>query len=133
MRGATYGPAMNPLRSLAIITTAVALIGCGKKEETRTTPQSFNAAISNNNSGNPLTAPVDYLGAVAKGQQTAVKSLDVSVLKQAIMLFHEAEDRFPTDLNELVKLGHLRELPKAPYGIRLDYDAKTGTVKAVTL
>ncbi len=126
---------MNPLRSLAVIAAAVAMIGCGKKEpakESATTPQSFNAAISNNTSGNPLTAPVDYLGAVAKGQQTAVKTIDVSVLKQAIMLFHEAEDRYPSDLNELVKLGHIRELPKAPYGIRLDYDPKTGTVKAVT-
>ena len=126
---------MNPLSCLAATFVAVALVGCGKKEEAKepaTTPQSFNAAISNNSSGSALSAPVDYLGAVAKGQQTAVKSIDVSVLKQAIMLFHEAEDRYPTDLNELVKLGHLRELPKAPYGIRLDYDPKTGTVKAVT-
>ena len=126
---------MNLLLSLAIMVASVGLVGCSKKEEAKepsTTPQSFNAAISNNASGNALSAPVDYLGTVAKGQQTAVKTIDVSVLKQAILLFHEAEDRYPTDLNELVKKGHLRELPKAPYGIRLDYDPKTGTVKAVT-
>lgn len=133
MQGPTYGRDVDPLRFVVILTAAVAFTGCGKKEETKTTPQSFNAAISNNNSGNPLSAPVDYLGGVAKGQQTAVKTIDLSVLKKAIQLFHEAEDRYPTNLNELVKLGHLRELPKAPYGIRIDYDAKTGTVKAVTL
>lgn len=127
---------MRPLSPLAILIIASSLVACGGKEEAKqpaaTTPQSFNAAISNNSSGNPLSAPVDYLGAVAKGQQTAVKSIDVSVLKQAILLFHEAEDRYPADLTELVKLGHLPELPKAPYGIRLDYDPKTGTVKAVS-
>ncbi len=123
-------PALFPTVAIAL-----GLVACGKRDEATqapaTTPQSFNAAISNNSSGGARSAPVDYLGAVAKGQQTAVKTIDVSVLKKAIQLFHEAEDRYPKDMNELVKLGHLRELPKAPYGIRLDYDPKTGNVKAV--
>jgi hypothetical protein len=119
----------------AIAVLAVTLAACGKKEATTTppsgSPQAFNNAISNNSSGNPLSAPVDYLGAVAKGQQTAIKTLDTAQLKQAIQNFQITEERFPTSLQELVTKGYLREIPAAPYGMKIDYDAKTGVAKVV--
>ncbi len=72
------------------------LIGCGDKE---TPPKKVD--IDNNSSGNPLTAPVDYLGAVNKAKKTAVKVLDVASVTQAIQTFHANEDRYPIGLIHL--------------------------------
>ncbi len=81
--------------------------------------------------GNPITAPVDYLGAVAKGQKTALKTLGTVSLDSAIRTFFDQETRFPKDLNELVTSGVLPKLPAAPNGMKFDYDATTGLVKTV--
>src|SRR5579859_5927983 len=47
---------------------AAILVGCNDKSNTPAPAAATNA------SGNPLTAPVDYLGAVARAQQSAVKT-----------------------------------------------------------
>jgi hypothetical protein len=78
-----------------------------------------------------LTAPVDYLGALAKGKQVAEKTIDTSSLNNAIQLFNATEGRNPKDLNELVESKFIRELPQAPYGMKLVYDADTGRVTVV--
>lgn len=44
-------------------------------------------------SGNPLTAPVDYLGAVNQGRKSSAKTLDIVSIKQAIEQFQAAEER----------------------------------------
>ena len=103
------------------------LTGCGKEEPKPTQPTNTNTTSV----GNPLTAPVDYLGAVGKAQQSAVKTVDTVAVSQAIKMFQVEEGRLPKDLNELVTKGHLRELPKPPYGTKLVYDANAGTVKVV--
>jgi hypothetical protein len=111
------------------------LAGCGEEKPASggSTPQSFNAAISNNSSGNPVSAPVDYLGAVAKGQQSAIKTIDTAQLKQAIQNFQITEERLPASLDELVSKGYLRQIPAAPYGMKIQYDAKTGRVAVVKM
>lgn len=96
-------------------------------------PSSSSSSISNNSSGNPVTAPVDYLGAVAKGQQSAIKSIDTAQLKQAIQNFQISEDRLPASLDELVAKGHLRQIPPAPNGMKIQYDPKTGAVTVVKM
>lgn len=94
---------------------------CTKKEEPAPKPAA----------GNPVTAPVDYLGAVAKGQQTAVKTLGAVSLDSAIKAFFDQESRYPKDLNELVTSGVLPKLPTAPAGMKFDYDPATGRAKVV--
>lgn len=86
---------------------------------------------SNTAGGSLLTAPVDYLDAVGKAQQKAVKTVDVASLTQAIQMFNVQEDRFPKDLNELVEKQYIARIPEAPYGSKIVYDAKAGTVKVV--
>jgi hypothetical protein len=112
------------LAGLAVATCF--LSGCGKKES-----QPPAAKPTKTTMGNPLTAPVDYLGAIGQAKRVAEKVADTAPLKQAIQMFHVSEDRLPKDLNELVKSGYLPALPKAPYRTKFQYDPKTGDVKVV--
>jgi hypothetical protein len=81
--------------------------------------------------GNPLTAPVDYLGATAKGKKIGENTAALAPVLQAIQQFHTVEDRYPADLAELVKAGFLARVPVAAAGQRLDYNPATGTVRIV--
>jgi len=116
------------VKTSLLITTALGLllIGCGEKSNKPS--QGTNAAASD---GNPLNAPANYLGGLAKGQQSAVKTVDVASLNQAIQLFNVQEGRFPKDLNELVEKKYLPKIPEPPRGMKVIYDANTGTVKVV--
>lgn len=80
---------------------------------------------------NTVSAPVDYLGALGAAKKYSEKAIDLAQINQAIMYFHEAEDRYPADLNELVTKHYLGEMPKAPYGMKIIYDPATATVKVV--
>lgn len=111
---------------LLAFTMSLGWVGCAKKEAPATVAQSTNPPSS---SGNPITAPVDYLGAVGKAQKLATKTVDLTSLTQAIRQFHAAEDRYPRNLNELVAEGYLPRLPAAPPGTRLEYNAARGEVR----
>ena|SRR5436309_16140970 len=102
------------------------LLGCG--QESKAPAPATNAPTS---SGSPLTAPVDYLGALGKGQQRAVKVVDTAQVNQAIQLFNVDHGRNPKDLNELVQEKYLPQIPPAPYGMKLVYDANSGKVSVV--
>src|SRR4051812_3792226 len=90
------------------------LVACSKETATAPPKKTSSTDLNNNSSGNPITAPVDYLGAVAKAKKTAVKVIDVSSLKQTIMLFNEQEGRYPKDLNELITMHYVPQLPAPP-------------------
>jgi len=96
------------------------LTGCGDSSKPGTTANAFS---------NTVNAPADYLGALGRAKQYSEKVIDTAAINNAITLFKEAEGRYPADLNELVAKHYLREVPKAPYGMKIDYDASTGTVK----
>jgi len=100
-------------------------LGCGDSSNSKT------PATNNVSSGNPLTAPVDYLGALGEAKKKMEKTLDVVQINHAIEQFMEQENRNPRDLNELIQKGFLHEIPKAPYGSKIEYDAANGTVKVV--
>jgi hypothetical protein len=102
------------------------LIGCGESSNPPT--QSTNTATSGSS---PLSAPADYLGALGKAQQTAVKTVDTTSLNQAVQLFNIEHGRNPKDLNELVEKKFIPKLPDAPAGMKLEYDATAGKVKVV--
>ena len=105
----------------------LALVGCSDSSN-KPVPASTNAPAS---SGNPLTAPVDYLNAATKAQQSAVKTVDTTSLNKAIEMFNVQEGRFPKDLDELVAKKYFPLIPTPPFGTKIVYDAKAGTVKVV--
>lgn len=105
---------------LALI--VLALIGCSKKE------QASKDLTTNNGSGNPITAPVDYLGAVNQARKTAVRQIDLASIKNAIQLFNAQEDRFPRDLNELAQKHYIQGVPELPAGSRFVYNPATGEI-----
>ena len=109
------------------VAASLLLIGCG--ESSNQPGQPTNGAAG---SGNPLNAPADYLGALGKAQQTAVKTVDTASLNQAIQMFGVDQGRNPKDLNELVEKKYIATIPAAPNGMKLDYDATAGKVKVVS-
>ncbi|MCL5096843.1 MAG: hypothetical protein M1608_04825 [Candidatus Omnitrophica bacterium] len=104
------------------------MAGCGKKEAT---PPASPATNESSSSGNPLTAPVDYLGALDQAKKAAERTADMASIGQAIQMFKTEEGRFPTDLNELVAKKYYPKLPEPPYGMKFEYNAQTGQLRVV--
>jgi hypothetical protein len=102
------------------------LTGCGDGSDKP--GQATNGAASG---GNPLNAPADYVGALGKAKQTAVKTADTTSLNQAIQMFGVDLGRNPKDLNELVEKKYIGAIPAAPNGMKLEYDATAGKVTVV--
>jgi hypothetical protein len=112
---------MKTFCGLMLVAAVVALGGCGKESSS---PPPTAAA--------PANPPAGYLGTLVKGQQTAVKTIDVTALNENVRLFNVQEGRYPKDLNELVTEHYLGALPVPPYGTKLVYDATQGKVSVVT-
>jgi hypothetical protein len=111
---------------LSALCLAALLVACGKKESPGAGQQTNGSAA-----GNPITAPVDYLGAVAKAQKTSVKVVDTASLTKTLQLFNAQEERWPKDLNELVTMKYLPSLPAPPHGMKFDYDPRSGAFRIV--
>lgn len=79
--------------------------------------------------GSPATAPLDYLAAQGQAKKHSEKVVSLAQVQQALQQFQVAEDRWPRDLQELVKAGFLAAVPEVPAGQVLVYDAKAGTVR----
>lgn len=79
----------------------------------------------------PATAPLDYLAAQGQAKKHSEKVVSLAQVQQALQQFHASEDRWPNDLQELVKAGFLAAVPSAPAGQRVSYDPATGTVRMV--
>jgi hypothetical protein len=114
---------------LSLLALSLLLPGCSKNE-------SKSAAAATNQppttaSGNPITAPVDYLGAVAKAKRTAGSVVNLASVNQSIQMFYAQEDRYPKDLNELVTARYLPAIPTAPPGKRLVYNPANGQLRTV--
>jgi len=107
------------------------LAGCGNNNSSPH-PQaaSTNKTTNTTDSAEPAPSSVDYLGTLMRADKSAVKTIDVSYLNEAIQLFNTQEGRLPKDLNELVP-NYVGKLPATPYGTKLDYDPNTGLVKVV--
>lgn len=101
------------------------VIGCG--DNSNKSASSTNAPTG----GSLVTAPVDYLDAAAKAKQRAVKTIDTTSLEKAIQLFNVEKGRNPKDLNELISEKFIKEIPTAPYGSKIEYDANSGNVSVV--
>lgn len=117
---------MKSLHALLCV-AALALVGCGKHSQA-SAPEATSSPTAGQN---PITAPVDYLGAVGKAQKAAVKTIDTVSIAQAIRMFQVEEGRLPKDLDELVTEKYLPTLPTPPAGMKFQYDARTGRVTVV--
>jgi len=103
---------------LTLVAAALVLGGCGKEQSS---PPPAPAPA-------PANAQAGYLGTLIKGQQVAIKTIDVTSLNEEIRLFNVQEGRNPKDLNELVTKQYLGALPNPPAGMKLVYDATEGKV-----
>lgn len=97
------------------------LAGCGKKDVSK----------AGETSGNPATAPLDYLAAQGKAKQVAIKVTSTVEINSAIQKFQAMEDRLPRDLNELIQQHYLQAVPQAPRGQMFSYNPQDGTVRLV--
>jgi hypothetical protein len=99
---------------LSFVVLALVVVGCGKSGE----------------SASP-TAPVDYLKSAADSKHSADKTVDTAALIKAVDMFSVQEGRYPKDLDELVAKKYIPLIPTPPVGMKIEYEAKTGTVKVV--
>ena len=120
----TLEPAVFMRMALPLIMMAGLLFcGCGKRDSA--------SSSTNTSSGNPITAPVDYLGAAAKAKRAAEKTVDTVGINQAVQLFQVQEGRLPKNLNELVTKKYVGSIPPPPAGMKYDYNPQTGQLKIV--
>ena len=104
------------------IAASLLLAGCGEKSDKPA------GGATNASSGSVLTAPVDYIKAAGKAENVAIKTIDTTSLNQAVQLFNVDKGRNPKDLNELVEQKYIPQIPPAPFGMKLVYDANSGKV-----
>lgn len=104
------------------------LAGCSQSSSTK--PAQGTNAEPKYDTGNPLTAVPDYLGAVVEAQKHAEKVIDVSYVNEDIQMFNAAEGHYPKDLQEMVP-NYLGKIPPVPIGYKLVYDTNSYTVKVV--
>ncbi len=114
-----------------MIALGIVLTGCGSKKTATAKAPATNAPAADNSSGNPLTAPVDYLGAINQAHKMAVKTIDKTSVEAAIQRFNAMEERFPRDLNELVTQHYLSRIPELPNGMRYLYTPQNGQLAVV--
>ncbi len=122
--------------TLAWVLILAGTAGCGDKSKSAAVGKDKPAAApaaEKTGSGNPITAPVDYLGAVGAAQKQAERVADITPVMQAIRAFQAGEDRMPKNLQELVTEGYLPKLPTPPRGAQLAYNPATGQVKFVPM
>jgi hypothetical protein len=119
---------------LLAVAAGLFLAGCGD-DNSKKPAQGTNSVPATNaqtryDTGNPLTAPADYLGAVVQAQKYAEKSIDVSYINQDIQMFNASEGRYPKDLQEMIP-NYLGKMPAVPFGYKIVYDTNSYTVKVV--
>jgi hypothetical protein len=104
------------------------LSGCGD-DSSKKTAQATNAPVRYD-TGNPLTAPADYLGAVVQAKKYSEKQIDLAYVNEAIQQFNAGEGHYPKTLQEMIP-NYLGKMPVAPIGYKIVYDPANGTIKVV--
>jgi hypothetical protein len=105
---------------LGLVATA-ALVGCGDSASKTAAPSKER---------NAATAPLDYLAVQGQAKKHSEVVASLAQVQQALQQFRTTEDRWPENLQELVRAGLLARVPSMPAGQRIDYDPRTGTVRA---
>lgn len=110
------------LTTAFVLLAGILSFGCGKGDS------AASKQTNSTSSGNPLTAPVDYLGAANQAQKRAGKVVSTVGLDQAIKMYQAAEGKLPPSLDALVP-DYLHSVPPPPAGMKYNYDPKTGVIK----
>lgn len=113
---------------LILMVAGLLLAGCGK-DSSSSHPQGTNS-VQTTNPAAVAQPSGGYLGALMQADKSAVKTIDVSYLNQAVQMFNAQEGRLPKDLNELTP-NYVAKIPAAPYGYKIVYDAASGLVTVV--
>jgi len=118
-----------------LLLISVLLAGCGENSGTSqsaaTNAPAKSGTTAADSGTSPLNAPAQYLGGLANAQKSAVKTVDTTSLDKAIEMFNVDQGRNPRDLAELVQKKYIPQVPAAPPGMKLVYDANAGTVRVV--
>ncbi len=114
-RGFDRGPVQAGVLLVMLLT------GCG--------PTPPDAASTAGPTQHPAMAPLDYLSAQGRGKRRAENVVALAQVQKAIQEFQATENRWPTDLEELVRAGLLASVPGVPAGQRVAYDPATGAVR----
>ncbi|MGH7952070.1 MAG: hypothetical protein ACREFE_09150 [Limisphaerales bacterium] len=118
---------------LLLASAATILAGCSGNSNSNNSTATNNVATnatSKYDSGNPLTVVPDYMGAVMQAKKYSEKQIDLAYVNHAIQEFNAGEGHYPTNLQEMIP-NYLGKMPQAPYGYKIIYDPKTGTVSVV--
>ncbi len=113
-----------PAGTLLLVALGLSAAGCGKQSAAPSAPQGAS-------SGNSAAAPLNYVGAAVRGEQSAFKTIDTVSLNQEVQLFNAQEGRYPKSLDELVEKNYLHQLPQPPAGQKIVYDSAQGKVSVV--
>ncbi|HKX61930.1 MAG TPA: hypothetical protein VJS65_08795 [Verrucomicrobiae bacterium] len=113
---------MRVVVSISSLMAGLFLFGCGDSGK------SSGSQPANSSSGNPVTAPADYLGAVGQAQKSVSKTASAAGLTQAIQMFEAQKGRLPKDLNELVP-EFIGKIPPPPAGMKYVYNPADGSLK----
>jgi hypothetical protein len=108
---------------IPLVAATALLAGCGDDSKKAAQPAKYDT-------GNPLTAPADYVGAVSQAKKYSEKQIDLAYVNEAIQQFNAGEGHYPTNLQEMIP-NYLGKMPEAPFGYKIDYDATAGTIKVV--
>ncbi len=111
---------MRPVLCILILGMLVSACGDGAKPD-----------INENSSGNPVAAPVDYLGAVNKGRKKAIGEVGLMRVNAALNQFKASNSRPAKSLQELMAEGYLGALPELPLGMKWQYNSRTGKASIV--
>jgi len=82
-------------------------------------------------SGNPTTAPVDYLGAINQGKNKAVIDTALLQVNNALGQYQATNLKPASSLQQLIDDGLLNALPQIPEGAQWQYDPQTGQATVV--
>ncbi len=108
---------------LLSLVAGLVLTGCGKNDSGTTT-----TVVPADNTPAPAQSGNGYLGTMVRAEQQAIKTVDLTSLNRNLELFNAQEGNYPADLNELVAKHYISQVPPAPAGMKLVYDAAHGKV-----
>jgi hypothetical protein len=114
----------------ALLAGASILVGCDKPAPAPA-PAPGAKPAEEKVGENPLNAPTDYLKTVAKAKKSAEGSIDTISINSAISSFQAEKGRNPTNLDELVTSGTIKQIPAPPYNMKYNFDKEKGTVTVV--